>query len=174
MASNGQHRVHVGALRQRLGQRLDVEIEQDVPGLEVIASRTTEEPVVGTLTIESIERGVSVTGVLDVPWMADCRRCLEPVRGTERAVVDEIFQVGAEPGGDLIPFDGETVVLDQVVHDTALAALPLSPLCEPDCAGPDPDRYRPGLGERPVDPDESSEAAIDPRWAALQDLELDE
>ena len=69
--------------------------------------------------------------------------------------------------------DQITVVLDQVIHDTALAALPLSPLCRPDCAGPDPDRYRPGLGERPVDPDEPAEAALDPRWAALQDLELD-
>ncbi|MGI9610066.1 MAG: YceD family protein, partial [Acidimicrobiia bacterium] len=117
MPSIAQHRVHVGALRQRLGQRLSVEVEQKLPELEVIATRTTPDPVTGTLTIESIERGVSVTGYLDVEWIADCRRCLEPVVGVEHTFVDEIFQVGAEAGGDLIPFDGDTVVLDQVIHD---------------------------------------------------------
>jgi uncharacterized protein len=173
MAARFQHRVHVGALRQRLGQRLTVEVEQRLPQLEVIATRTTSEPVTGTLTIESVERGVSVTGYLKVDWIADCRRCLEPVTGSEQTFVDEIFQVGAEPGGDLIPFDGETVVLDQVIHDTAMASLPLSPLCGDDCQGPDPDRYLPGVGERPIDPDAPNEPAGDPRWAALGDLKLE-
>ncbi len=173
MASHFQHRVHVGALRQRLGQRLWVDVEQKPPEVEVIATRTTSEPVIGRLTIESVERGVSVTGYLNVHWIADCRRCLESVTGTERAFVDEIFQVGAEPGGDLIPFDGETVILDQVIHDTAVASLPLSPLCGDICEGPDPDRYKPGLGQRPVDPNRAAELAGDPRWAALGDLKLD-
>ncbi len=172
MFASRVHRVHVGALRQRLGQRLTVEVEQTLPGLEVIATRSTEDPVTGELTIESIERGVSVTGFLTMHWIGDCRRCLEPVSGVELPFVDEIFQYGAELGGDLIPFDGDTVILDQVIRDTALASLPLSPLCGPDCAGPDPDRYRPGVGERPLDPDAPPGPQGDPRWSALSDLEL--
>ena len=175
MQSNAQYRVHVGALRQRLGQRIDVDIEQVHDDLSVIATRSTSDPVCGSFTIESIERGVSVTGPLHVPWTADCRRCLETVSGVETVFVDEIFQIGAEPGGDLIPFDGETVVLDQIIHDNALAALPLSPLCRTDCAGPDPDRYRPGVGERSVDPDApdaTGEPQIDPRWGPLGQLDL--
>ncbi len=151
---------------------MTVEVEQSLPDLEVIATRSTDVPVTGELTIESIERGVSVTGFLTVHWVGDCRRCLESVPGIERPFVDEIFQIGAEPGGDLIPFDGETVVLDQVIRDTALASLPLSPLCRPDCAGPDPERYRPGIGERVGDPDAPPEPQGDPRWAALSDLDL--
>lgn len=173
MAATSQHRVHVGALRQRLGQRLSVDVEVLLPERQVIATRTTSKPITGTLTIESIERGVSVSGYLQVHWAADCRRCIEPVTGVEHAFVDEIFQIGADPGGDLIPFDGETVVLDQVIHDTALASLPLLPLCDDSCQGPDPDRYRPGVGERPVDPDASDRHAGDPRWAALSELKLE-
>jgi uncharacterized protein len=156
-----------------LGQRLWVDVEQTLPERRVIATRTTSDPVTGTLTIESIERGVSVTGFLQVKWIADCRRCLEPVTGVEQAFVDEIFQVGAESGGDIIPFDGETIVLDQVVHDAALASLPLSPLCEDTCEGPDPDRYRPGIGERPVDPDAPAQSDTDPRWGPLSELKLE-
>lgn len=173
MGTTSQYRVHVGALRQRLGQRLSIDVEQTLPERQVIATRTTSDPVTGTLTIESIERGVSVTGRLQVKWIAECRRCLESVTGVEDAFVDEIFQVGAEPGGDLIPFDGETVVLDQVIHDTALASLPLSPLCDDDCAGPDPDRYHPGVGKRTVDPDAPDEPGNDPRWAVLSELKLE-
>ncbi len=173
MAATSQHRVHVGALRQRLGQRLSVDVELLLPERQVIATRTTSRPITGTLTIESIERGVSVSGYLQVHWAADCRRCIELVTGVEQAFVDEIFQIGADPGGDLIPFDGETVVLDQVIHDTALASLPLSPLCDDSCQGPDPDRYRPGVGERPADPDASDRPAGDPRWAALSELKLE-
>ena len=172
MVASKVHRVHVGALRQRLGQRITVEVEQKLPDLKVIATRSTDEPVVGELTIESIERGVSVTGFLTVHWVGDCRRCLEPVPGVETPFVDEVFQFGAEPGGDLIPFDGETVILVQVIRDTALASLPLSPLCRPDCAGPDPDRYRPGVGERLRDPGALAEPEGDPRWAALSELDL--
>lgn len=179
MATNRRHRVHVGGLRQRLGQRLDIDVSEAFPGLQVIASRTTERPVTGTLTIESIERGVSVTGTLRVPWEADCRRCLEPVGGESRPFVDEVFQVNAPENSDIIDFDGDTVDLDDVLRETAMAALPLSPLCGPNCLGPDPERFPPGInGVGPADIDEevveSANGVVlaDPRWAALDQLDL--
>jgi uncharacterized protein len=174
-----QHRIHVGALRQRLGQRLEVEVDQRLCSVRVVDTRISDEPVTGSLTLESIERGVSVTGAISVPWQGECRRCLEPVTGVAEAFVDEIFQVHAPPDSDIIDFDGDTVVLDQVIRDNAMASLPLSPLCRPDCQGPDPDRYPPGLeGERPGlrESDRRSSddvpAALDPRWAALDQLDL--
>lgn len=179
MATNRRHRVHVGGLRQRLGQRLEIDISEAFPGLQVIASRTTERPVTGTLTIESIERGVSVTGNLHVPWEADCRRCLEPVVGESQPFVDEVFQVNAPENSDIIDFDGDTVELDDVLRETAMASLPLSPLCGPDCLGPDPERFPPGVNG--LDPNEIDEMAVeasngavlaDPRWAVLDQLDL--
>lgn len=165
-----RHRIHVGALRQRLGQRLDVDVDTVLGGLKVIATETTDEPVTGTLTVESIERGVSVTGSLRVEWTAECRRCLDRVTGVVDALVDEIFQVDAPPDSDIIDFDGDTIVLDDVIRESALAALPLAPLCGSDCDGPAPDRYRPGLhGRRAGDSDTETR---DPRWAALDQLDL--
>lgn len=177
MATNRKHRVHVGGLRQRLGQRLEIDISEAFPGLQVIASRTTESPVTGTLTIESIERGVSVTGTLKVPWEADCRRCLETVVGESEPFVDEVFQVNAPEDSEIIEFDGDTVDLDDVLRETAMASLPLSPLCGANCLGPDPERFPAGLngvGSEDTDEDEDSEGAMlaDPRWAVLDQLDL--
>ncbi len=178
MVTNRRHRVHVGGLRQRLGQRLEIDISEAFPGLQVIASRTTEHPVSGTLTVESIERGVSVTGTLRVPWVADCRRCLETVVGESQPFVDEVFQVNAPENSDIIEFDGDTIDLDAVLRETAMASLPLSPLCGSNCLGPDPERFPPGLnGVGPSEDEEAGEAVngvvlADPRWAALDQLDL--
>ena len=47
-----------------------------------------------------------------------------------------------------------------------MGALPLVPLCRPDCAGPSPDRFPTGPGDEDVQP-------ADPRWAALDDLSFE-
>jgi uncharacterized protein len=50
-----------------------------------------------------------------------------------------------------------------------LLALPLSPLCRPDCAGPDPERF-----PTVVEQDEAAPPAAEPRWSALTELRFDE
>jgi uncharacterized protein len=122
------------------------------------------EPVAVDLALESIT-GASVVaeGSVAVTWEATCRRCLEPVGGRAEAEVREVF----EPH----PTEGETYAIDQgvidlgaMVRDSAMLALPLAPLCRPDCEGPAPGGYPvrrdPGDEERPRDP----------RWAALDEL----
>ena len=50
------------------------------------------------------------------------------------------------------------------MHDALVLALPLTPLCRPDCEG-----LCAGCGERWADlPDDHDHSAVDPRWAALQ------
>ncbi|MFV0523643.1 MAG: YceD family protein [Acidimicrobiales bacterium] len=161
--------VNVADLRRRLGQRLPVDIDMVVPPTLVIASSTTPDPVVGSVVVESIERGVSVLGSVEFHWTAECRRCLEDTGGVSEATIDEIFQVDAPEDSELIDFDGEQIDLVPVVTEAVGLSLPLAPLCRPDCAGPDPDRY-PTRSEEDVDPD--AEPAGDPRWAALAELDL--
>ena len=62
--------------------------------------------------------------------------------------------------------DGEHIDLEPVVRDAVLLALPLAPLCADDCAGPAPDAvpYRAAGGR--------AHLPLDPRWAALRDLDL--
>lgn len=162
--------INVADLRRRLGQRRVETVELILAQRVVVGSRTVRHPVVGSLTIESIERGVSATGSVTFRWEGDCRRCLEVVEGELEVDIDEIFQIGAPEGSDLIDLDGEQIDLVPIIRDAVALSLPLAPLCGDDCAGPDPDRY-PAV---PAEVHEAAERPPDPRWAALDRLDLDD
>ncbi len=163
--------VNVADLRRRLGERRVIDIDVLLPPMEVIASRSVDEPVLGTLTIESIERGVTVSGQLSFEWSGDCRRCLELVEGRNTVDVMEIFQVNA-PGDvdEISELVADTIDLVPVVRDAVLLGLPLAPLCREDCVGPDPERF-PTITEDDLS---QREKPPDPRWAGLAALELPE
>ncbi len=169
--------VNVAELRRRLGERMTVEIDAVLPPLEVISSRFRhEEPVVGSVVIDSIERGVSVLGSVSFGWQGDCRRCLDEVQGEMTAPIDEIFQVHAPEDSDLVDFDGEQIDLLPLVRDAVLIGLPLAPLCRDDCAGPDPERYPAVTAEeweRQVAERAAETPGPDPRWSALSDIGFD-
>lgn len=166
--------VNVADLRRRLGQRREEPIDLLLEPQVVVGSRTLPEPVVGTVTVESIERGVSVLGEVEMAWEGECRRCLEPVRGTAVVEIDEIFQVDAPSDSELIDFDGDQIDLVPVIADAVGLSLPLAPLCGPDCAGPDPDRYPAQTEDQRAASREAERAdeGPDPRWGALRELDL--
>ncbi len=165
--------VNVVDLRRRLGQRRDIDIDLLFEEQVIVGSRTLPEPVVGSVTVESIERGVSALGGVSFAWAGECRRCLEPVAGRIDVLIDEIFQVDAPDDADIIDFDGEQIDLGPVIADAVALSLPLAPLCGDDCAGPDPERY-PAKTVDQHEADVAAESAVegDPRWAALKDLDL--
>ncbi len=166
--------VNVGDLRRRLGQRRSEDIEVRLAHQSVVASRTTHEPVQGVVVVESIERGVSVIGSVHFSWEGDCRRCLEITTDRLQVDIGEIFQVDAPEDSELIDFDGDQIDLVPVVRDAVLLSLPLAPLCGDDCAGPDPDRY-PAITVAEIERRRAEEATgPDPRWAALDQLDLDQ
>lgn len=68
----------------------------------------------------------------------------------------------SEDEADLLPYDGETVVLDDLVHDELVLETPMIPLCSDNCPGIRPP---PGLAS-PLD----AKPAIDPRLAPLEKL----
>ncbi len=96
-------------------------------------------------------------------WMGECRRCLATVEGSLEADVREIFE--ARPvEGETYPLDGDRLDLEPMVRDAVLLALPLAPLCEEACAGPEPDDHPLGADDDP---------RPDDRWAALEELKFD-
>jgi uncharacterized protein len=165
--------ISVADLRRRLGERRVVPFEIVLPPLEVVATRTTDLPVVGEVTFESIERGVTVTGHIELGWEGECRRCLDAVGGTDRVEIMDIYQVGAPDDVDeIVELVDDLIDLVPMVRDAALLGLPLAPLCRDDCVGPDPDRY-PTLTEEQLEASAArTERPPDPRWAALGDLDL--
>ena len=173
-------RVPIGELRRRLGQRRQVEVDHDPGPLAVGTSHTVGEPVTGTLVIESIQGGVSVSGQLQVAWEGECRRCLQEVRGEADIDVHEIYQLHPPPDSDIYELWSEDQVdLAPMIREAVLLSLPLGPLCRVDCPGPDPERFPAAVasdeGSGPADTGRGSEeAATDPRWAALGEVRFDE
>lgn len=160
-------RVGVVELRRRVGNRQEIDREIDLGEVGTSTSSIREPGTVHlVLTMESLSDGVTVSGVVEVPWSGACRRCLEPTSGTTRIELAEVFKDSPDDG-ETYPIDGDSVDLGPAVHDSAVLALPLAPLCGEDCAGPDPDTF-------PVLSDVNTERrAVDPRWAALSELRFD-
>jgi len=168
-----KHEINVADLRRRLGERRIVPIDILLDPLEVIASRTTSDPLIGEIVVESIERGVTVTGFIDMAWEGECRRCLDDVAGADRVEILDIYQVGAPDETDeIVQLVDDTIDLVPMARDAALLGLPLAPLCSDDCAGPDPDRYPTVTEEELEAAAATAEKPPDPRWAALGDLDL--
>ena len=175
-------RAPVTELRKRLGTRREVQASVDLPDLVTsTASVVAGEPVEVDLVLESIPQGVSVSGVVRAPWVGDCRRCLEEVRGTAEIAVKEIFE-RTPTEGETWPLGPDEVDLEPVVREAVLLSLPLAPLCDEGCQGPAPDRFPAvvegatveGTDEPDDEPEMGREPPRDPRWAALDELDLAE
>lgn len=165
--------VEVSELLRRQGSRRRVVLEAELDGL-VTSTAEVSGTVEVDVELEGQGQQVMVDGVVRAPWRGACRRCLEPVHEVVELAVREVY----EPR----PVEGETYLLDrdeidlaEMVREVVLLALPLAPLCDTGCAGPDPDRF-PAAAEagETTGADDTTEApARDPRWAALDQLDLE-
>ena len=172
MADEPQHPrllVSVTEIRRRLGTRMDISRDLEVEGMALSDVRIPDGASVSFEgEVESISDGVVLTGHSTVPWTGSCRRCLRDLSGEAVIDVREIYETHPVEG-ETWPLEGDQIDLGPLLHDTALLALPLAPLCSDDCEGPAPDRF-PAAVEGEDDPD--AEPPRDPRWAALDDLDL--
>jgi len=130
------------------------------------------------LRLESVVEGVLVSGTVSATVTGECVRCLDPVSRHLEVGVQELWthqgrdagrpaSAGeeAEETDELPRLDGDLLDLEPVLRDAVVLALPLQPLCRDDC---------PGLcsecGARLADDPGHQHDAVDPRWAALEQL----
>lgn len=93
-----------------------------------------DESVDVTITVESANGGLVVRGDATTSASLVCARCLETLRATVTAEVEEVFQrVPEHP--DAVALEGEQLDLRPVVREGILLAIPVAPLCSPDCPG---------------------------------------
>ncbi len=119
---------------------------------------------------------VVVRGMLAAELLVQCSRCLErvvvPVREELSALAvpavearrseqetDEDAELAAEDA-DMIAYEGDEIVLDDLVRDELLLGIPMIPLCSEGCPG-----IRPEQSE-----EEDAVAGIDPRLRPLLSL----
>lgn len=133
----------------------------------------------GELDVRLSKSGVDVVvrGTLSAELIVPCSRCLEPAlvpvreelsvlavptasherAGRVASAEDDEDVDDEEDSGeaDLIPYDGETVVLDELVRDELLLGIPMIPLCSEECPGIRPERLSrdaPSAAEENIDP----------------------
>jgi uncharacterized protein len=120
------------------------------------------------LTLASVAEGVLVTATAEAPVSGDCARCLEPVAQTTEIQCQELFSYQPESGSgdeDGYALVGDLLDLEPVLRDALVLALPLAPLCRPDCPGLCAEC---GVLLAQAGPEHGHAAAIDSRWAVLQ------
>lgn len=165
--------ISVHDLRRRPGSRMDVHRTLVAEGLGLTDVRVPDgSEITFDGELESVHEGVVLTGAAEVPWAGECRRCLKDLTGTARIEIREVYET-KPTDGETWPLDHDHVDLGPLLHDIALLALPLAPLCDDDCLGPAPEVFPAVVEGDPIPGEEPEEApAKDPRWAALDDLDL--
>ena len=127
----------------------------------------------GVLAVRASKSGTDVVvhGTLDATLRVPCARCLDPFDAEVHSDLSVIYVPGnkvkdagadgeveytlEDAEADTLPFDGETVVLDDLVRDELLLGLPMIPLCSEACPGMSPAPEIDGAAsskEKPVDP----------------------
>jgi uncharacterized protein len=116
---------------------------------------------------------VVIRGTLEAALTVPCARCLEPAHVPIKLSLGVLAvpatsmreSAGAKDDddlspeqADLIPYDGETLVLDELVRDELLLGIPMIPLCSEACPG-----IRPELAQEKPEPG----PRIDPRLRPL-------
>jgi uncharacterized protein len=120
------------------------------------------------LRLEAVMEGVLVTGTVEVEVRGECVRCLGAVEGSQVVELQQLYVYDGREvvDDDLDRLEGDLLDLEPLVRDAVVLALPLNPVCRPDCPGLCPD-----CGARLAEePGHSHGEEHDPRWAALRQL----
>lgn len=149
---------------------LDKHVSVALPAAEL---GVDDDRITGDLTVDlhavSTIDGITVHGMVALPWRAACRRCLAPVTGVTEIDIDEVYQ---DSGGDPDAFEivGDQIDLAPAVREYVVLELPDDPLCRDECAG-----ICPVCGiDRNSGSCECDTTVRDERWSALDGLRLDD
>jgi uncharacterized protein len=121
--------------------------------------------------LESVVEGVLATGRIRGPLVGECGRCLERVEDALDVTFQELYAYPDRAFGDddaeVSHLDGDVLDLEPVLRDAVVLALPITPLCSPDCAG-----LCGQCGQRLADAPGHGHEQSDPRWAGLSQLRM--
>jgi uncharacterized protein len=129
-------------------------------------------PVELDLRLEAVMEGVLVRGTAHASLAGECARCLTELTDELEVDLQELYVYDdrdhdPDEDDEVSKLQDDLLDLEPLLRDAVVLALPFQPLCEDDC---------PGLcvecGARLADdPNHTHDAAIDPRWAGLADLQ---
>jgi uncharacterized protein len=124
------------------------------------------------LELTAVSEGVWTAGEVEASATGECARCLAPVEDTLRVQVQELYAYEGSvteettDAEDIMRLQGDLLDLEPAVRDALVLAMPVTPLCRPDCPGLCAEC---GLPWAEL-PDDHGHETVDPRWAALEKL----
>ncbi|MSQ08425.1 MAG: DUF177 domain-containing protein [Dehalococcoidia bacterium] len=139
------------------------------------------ELISGMITLMRTDRTIMVTGRLAAVTHRTCSRCLEPaVLNLEAEIEEEYHPANTDLGGTqrdsrfeedsldpvLLIDDRNDLDLSQVVLELLAGAMPIAPLCQPECRGLCPVCWK----DRNKTPCHCRQNTSDPRLAGLAEL----
>lgn len=136
-----------------------------IDDLEFNDARVVDVPIEVSLTLESLSNGITVHGTASATWSGQCRRCVKPLIVPMTVEISELYQRELEDP-DAYAIENDQINLLPMVRENILLAIPLGPLCQPDCPGLCP-QCGIDLSEGACDCQISTQ---DPRWGALDAL----
>ena len=157
--------VPVNDLTRRPGQmnELELDIELAIPMGQGAATVPAGEVVELNLRLESVHDGILATGEVDSTALADCSRCLEPLKLAVEVDFQELFAYSLEQEDDFLVQD-EKIDLEQAITDAVVLSLPFKPVCSEDCLG-----LCSECGVKMAeDPEHVHQAQNDSRWSELE------
>jgi len=154
-------------LKEPIGSTRDYNFED-------IADEKGDSPVTGAIGMVRSQRGILVRANVTARFEMDCSRCLKPTDCTMAIAMDEEFLPSIDVSSGLplrTPRDGSVFVIDhnhildlgEAIYQYILMAVPMKPLCRPDCAGICP-TCGANLNQGPC---KCRETNLDPRWDKL-------
>ena len=157
-------------LKEATGSQRQFSIAEPASDAEQLMDHVT-----GDVKFVRTHQGIWVQANLTVGISQDCSRCLTDFNRTLELELDEEYfpEVDVRTGRRLLPpeeweglYIGADHILDlaEAARQSALATLPMKPLCKPDCVGI---CDRCGI-DRNLNHCECYSLDIDPRWAALR------
>ncbi|MEO9324953.1 DUF177 domain-containing protein [Nocardioides sp. C4-1] len=166
-------------LGRRPGSQREVSLTEPAPaglGIEVLQVPEGAQVEID-LRLEAVLEGVLVTGSARAGLEGECVRCLAEIHDDVVVTFQELYlydDLGDQASGaddesddELNTLEDDLLDLEPVLRDAIVLALPFQPLCREDCLG-----LCPECGARlNDDPEHAHAEPIDPRWAALADLE---
>jgi uncharacterized protein len=124
-----------------------------------------------------IIKDIRLRGTISIGLESQCARCLEPVQQDVKRDFELLYRpLGVDAGRDELSvtdaeaeigyYQGEGLLLEDVLREQVLLALPLKVTCRADCKG-----LCPQCGKNLNNEQCSCSTELqDPRWAALKDV----
>ncbi len=181
------YKLNTHELPRRAGEYKEYQLDLIAP--EKMGGELISIPAGATIEVdarlESVTEGILLTARVYATAIGECIRCLERVEVEIDRSMQELFfyESKSEQGSkkrravesdelevdDELHMDGDLMDLEAPLRDVIVLALPTNPRCSQGCAGLCPEC---GV-KRSLLPQGHAHEVIDPRWAALDSINLD-